>query len=319
MKVAIGIDIGGTNTVIGAVSVDGEIIERTSIPTPDDGDINKYIGDIGNEVRKLVASVKGAEVNGVGIGAPNANYYTGMIEYAPNLSFKGMVPLAEMLTNELGYDVVKITNDANAAALGEKIYGGAKGETEFAMITLGTGLGSGLVTHGELVYGHDGFAGEVGHITVRHGGRLCGCGARGHFETYCSATGMVRTALEIISETNDMNSPLASVAPKDLTSKQIYDAAIAGDKTAVEVFKRTGEILGQGLADVVAFSSPRKIFLFGGPVAAGDILLDPTKESFERHLLPFFKGKISIEPSKLPLGDTAILGASALVWQEIQK
>ena len=322
-KVAIGVDIGGTNTAIGVVDKDGNVMVKDNIPTPSHGDIDKYISDLSDAIKEVIKSVKllneDSEILGIGIGAPNGNYYSGTIEYAPNLSFKGVVPFAELLRkNFRELPVVVLTNDANAAAIGEMIYGGAKGMKNFVMFTLGTGVGSGLVVNGEMVYGHDGFAGECGHTMLVPDGRVCGCGALGHLEAYCSAPGMKRTAFELLAYYNATDSPLADKSFNELDSKMIYEAAAAGDKIALEVFEITGEYLGQGLADTVHHLSPEAIFLFGGPTAAGDLIFKPTKEAMEEHLLPIFKDKIKILPSQLKPGDAAIVGASALVWKELE-
>jgi glucokinase len=256
---------------------------------------------------------------GIGIGAPNGNYYKGTIEHAPNLSFAGIIPFTGLMKKHFpDISPIVLTNDANAAAIGEMIYGGAKNMKNFAMITLGTGIGSGLVVNGDLVYGHDGFAGEFGHTVLIPDGRKCGCGALGHIEAYCSAPGIKRTAFELLLKNNAMNSSLAKNSFKELNSKMIYDAAMAGDKIAAKTFEVTGEYLGQGLADLVHYLSPEAIFLFGGPVKAGDLLFNPLKESLQKHLLPVFKNKTKILPSQIPMGDAAIVGASALVWKESQ-
>lgn len=322
-KVAIGVDIGGTNTAIGVVDNEGNVLVKTSISTPSHGDINKYISDLSDAINEQINSVKllnnELEIIGIGVGAPNGNYYKGTIEYAPNLSFRGIIPIAQLLKNKFPeLRLISLTNDANAAAIGEMIYGGAKGMKNFVMYTLGTGVGSGLVVDGNLVYGADGFAGECGHTMLIPGGRLCGCGTHGHLEAYCSAQGMKRTAFEILARDNTSSSLLASYTFQNLESKNIFDAAEKGDKVALEVFEKTGEWLGQGLADTVHHLSPEAIFLFGGPTAAGDYIFKPAKESMEKHLLPIFKNKINIYPSKLKLGDAAIVGASALVWKEVE-
>lgn len=324
-KVAIGVDIGGTNTAIGVVDSAGHVMVKDSIPTPSHGDIDRYINELTDAIKELIKSVKlvneDLEVLGIGIGAPNGNYYNGTIEYAPNLSFEGIVPFVELLKKNFYPEIseIALTNDANAAAIGEMIYGGAKGMKNFVMFTLGTGVGSGLVVNGDLVYGHDGFAGECGHTTLVPGGRLCGCGSKGHLEAYCSAPGMKRTAFEIMARDNATNSILAGKSFLELDSKMIFDAAEKGDKVALEVFEQTGKWLGQGLADTVHHLSPEAVFLFGGPTAAGDYIFKPTKESMEAHLLPIFKDKIKILPSHLKPGDAAILGSSALVWKELEK
>ncbi|MGQ7871407.1 ROK family protein [Sunxiuqinia sp. sy24] len=323
-KVAIGVDIGGTNTAIGVVDEAGNVMVKDSIPTPAHGNLEQYIEELTVAIKELIKSVKlvnsDLEVLGIGIGAPNGNYYSGTIEYAPNLSFKGVLPLVELLKKSFPeLDALALTNDANAAAIGEMIYGGAKGMKNFVMYTLGTGVGSGIVVNGDLVYGADGFAGECGHTVLIPGGRSCGCGTKGHLEAYCSASGMKRTAFEIMVRDNANDSLLADKSFKELDSKMIFDAAEKGDKVALEVFELTGKWLGQGLADTVHHLSPEAIFLFGGPTAAGDYIFKPTKASMEAYLLPIFKDKIKILPSKLKQGDAAIVGASALVWKEVEK
>jgi glucokinase len=322
-KVTVGADIGGTNTAIGIVDENGNVLEKNSISTPGHGDAAKYISDMAAAIKELIEKVKQneeIEVAGIGVGAPNGNYYKGTIEHAPNLSFEGVVPFVEMLKAEFpDVEAIALTNDANAAAIGEMIYGGAKEMKTFAMFTLGTGVGSGLVVNGDLVYGSDGFAGECGHTTLVPNGRLCGCGGYGHLEAYCSAPGMKRTAFELLAKYNATDSLLADKSFNELDSKMIYDAAVAGDKIALEVFELTGMYLGQGLADTVHHISPEAIFLFGGPTAAGDLIFKPTREHMEKHLLPVFKGKVKILPSELDAGDAAIVGASALAWKELEK
>lgn len=323
-KVSIGIDIGGTNTAIGVVDAEGNVMVKDNISTPTHGDINKYIEELSVAIKELIKSVKllnaDVEILGIGIGAPNANYYKGTIEQAPNLSFKGIVPFVDLLRKNFpDLQAIALTNDANAATLGEMIYGGAKGMKNFVMYTLGTGVGSGIVVNGDLVYGHDGFAGECGHTTLVPGGRKCGCGGYGHLEVYCSAPGMKRTAFEILARDHATDSLLADKSYNELDSKMIYDAAEKGDKVALEVFEKTGDWLGQGIADTVNHLSPEAVFLFGGPTAAGDYIFKPTKASMEEHVLPIFRNKIQILPSELKAGDAAIVGASALVWKEIEK
>lgn len=323
-KVSIGIDIGGTNTVIGVVDREGHVLVKNSISTPSHGNISLFIDELSTSIRELLHSVKmlnpEIEILGIGIGAPNANYYTGTIEHAPNLSFKGVIQLVKLLeTNFPEMKAIVITNDANAAAIGEMIYGGAKGMKNFVVYTLGTGVGSGLVVNGDLVYGHDGFAGECGHVTIIADGRHCGCGGKGHLEAYCSAPGMKRTALELIAKYNASNSLLANISFNELDSLMIFDAAEKDDKVALEVFELTGKWLGQGLAITANHLSPEAIFLFGGPTAAGNYIFRPTIESMEQHLLPIFKNKIKVLPSQLKQGDAAIVGASALVYKELEK
>jgi len=323
-KVAIGVDIGGTNTAIGVVDPEGNVMVKSNIPTPSHGDIDKYISDLTDAINEQIKSVKllndEIQVLGIGIGAPNGNYYNGTIEYAPNLSFQGVVHLVKLLRNNFPeMEALALTNDANAAAIGEMIYGGAVGMKNFVMMTLGTGVGSGIVVNGELVYGSDGFAGEIGHTVLVAGGRPCGCSALGHLEAYCSAPGMKRTAFELLAHYNDNDSLLADKSFKELDSKMIYDAAVKGDKIALEVFEKTGAWLGEGLANTIHYLSPEAIFLFGGPTAAGDYIFKPTKENMEKHLLPIFKDKVPILKSQLKAGDAAIVGASALVWKELDK
>ena len=323
-KVAIGVDIGGTNTAIGVVDELGNVIVKDNIATPTHGVVDLYIDDLTLAITELMNSVKlmnpEIEILGIGIGAPNGNYYAGTIEYAANLAFKGIVPLVQLLKIKFPeLQAICLTNDANAAAIGEMIYGGARGMKNFVMFTLGTGVGSGIVVNGDLVYGNDGFAGECGHTTLIPNGRLCGCGALGHLEAYCSAPGMKRTAFELMVKYNATDSLLADKSFVELDSKMIFDAAERGDKVALEVFELTGQYLGQGLADTVHHLSPEAIFLFGGPTAAGDYIFKPTKESMEKHLLTTFKNKIQILPSQLKTGDAPIVGASALVYQELKK
>ncbi len=323
-NVAIGVDIGGTNTAIGVVDKDGTVLVKCNILTPSHGDIHLYIKELSAAVHRLIDSLKklnqDIDILGIGIGAPNANYYTGTIEQAPNLSFKGVVPMIQLLREQFpDLKALAITNDANAAAIGEMIYGGAKGMKNFVMYTLGTGVGSGVVVNGDLVYGHDGFAGECGHTVLIPGGRLCGCGGHGHLEAYCSAPGMKRTAFELLSKYNATQSKLAGYNFNDLDSKEIFEAAQEGDPVALEVFELTGKWLGQGLADTAHHLSPEAIFLFGGPTAAGHYIFNPTIESMEAHLLATFKNKIKVLPSQLKHGDAPIVGASALVYKELEK
>ncbi len=303
MKYALGIDIGGTNTVVGLVDKEGNVLGTDSVKTQSFPVLEEYVKTVSKLAKDLINknNVSINEIVGLGIGAPNANYYTGNIEMAPNLPWKqDKVPLAKMFREELNIPVT-ITNDANAAALGEKMYGVAKDMDNFIMITLGTGVGSGIVINGQLVYGHDGFAGELGHVIIERNGRLCGCGRRGCLETYCSATGIVRTAKE-------RNTPF-------LTSKDIYDAAVKGDETAIDIFRETGTRLGRALADMVVFSSPEAFVLFGGLAKAGDFIVKYTKEAMEESIMPIFKGKVKILLSTMKDADAAVLGASALAWQ----
>lgn len=311
----LGIDIGGTNTVFGIVDARGTVIASSSIKTAKHANIEDYIEELYTEVMRLITVNDAVDkINGIGVGAPNANYYTGNIEHAANLIWEGTIPLAAMLEEKFNIPVA-ITNDANAAAIGEMTYGAARGLKDFIMITLGTGVGSGIVVNGQLVYGHDGFAGELGHITVkRNNGRICGCGRTGCLEAYCSATGVARTAREFL-EIRTEPSILRNLQIEDITSKDVYDAAVAGDKLAKEIFDYTGTILGQAFADMVAFSSPQAIILFGGLAKSGELLMRPLKESFEKSLFPIYRGKTKILLSELKESDAAVLGASALGWE----
>lgn len=336
-KVAIGIDIGGTNTAIGVVDQEGKVIyvKSPQVPTPKkeenpNGDKAKsdeilatFIDVLDAEIKNAISTVQQfgeIDVVGIGIGAPNGNYYSGTIEHAPNLPFTGVVNFTELIQAKFPeINIVKLTNDANAAALGELIYGGGKGMKNFAMITLGTGLGSGLIVNGDLVYGHDGFAGECGHTIVIPDGRVCGCGNRGHLEAYCSATGIKRTVFELLAEYHDTDSELANIPYNEMTAKKVFDAAEKGDFIAKKTFEISGELLGMGLANTVCHLSPEAIFLFGGAAAAGDYIFKPTKESLEENILPIFRDKVQILPSKLSEGSAAIVGASALVWKELEK
>lgn len=309
----VGIDIGGTNTVFGIVDEQGHILSHDGIKTKDYPDINVYADTVAGHLRSLIEAAGGIElINGIGVGAPNANYYTGQIEQAPNLPWKGTIPLARMLRERLTLPVT-LTNDANAAALGEMTYGVAHGMKDFIMITLGTGVGSGIVINGRLVYGHDGFAGELGHVIVRRGGRLCGCGRRGCLETYCSATGIVRTVHEMLSST-DTPSLLRDIPLDKVTSKDIYDAAEQGDKLALEIFRFTGTVLGEAFADFIAFSSPEAIVLFGGLAKAEEYIMAPIREAMDANVMSIYKGKTRLLTSALKDSDAAVLGASALAW-----
>ncbi|NBH93187.1 ROK family protein [Duncaniella muris] len=311
----VGIDIGGTNTVFGIVDARGVVIASSSIKTLKHSDVNAYLDELYNEVtRLLVANDAVDKVHGIGIGAPNANYYTGMIEKLVNIPWPTPLPLVQMVSDKFGIPVA-ITNDANAAAIGEMTYGAARGLKDFIMITLGTGVGSGIVINGQLVYGHDGFAGELGHtIMKRNNGRLCGCGRTGCLEAYCSASGVARTAREFL-EIRTEPSALRTIPIEAITSKDVYDAAVAGDKLANEIFEYTGNILGEAFAEFTVFSSPQAIILFGGLAKSGELLLRPLRESMEKNMYPAFKGKVQILLSELKDADAAVLGASALGWE----
>ncbi|WP_278585880.1 ROK family protein [Coprobacter fastidiosus] len=311
----VGIDIGGTNTVFGIVDARGTIIASGSIKTNKFNEVEDYVNELHTELFRLLEQNNATDkIMGIGVGAPNGNYFNGTIEFAPNLPWRGVIPLAQMLTDRFGIPV-SLTNDANAAAIGEMTYGAARGLKDFIMITLGTGVGSGIVVNGQLVYGHDGFAGELGHVIVRpNNGRLCGCGRTGCLEAYTSATGVARTAREFLEVRNEPSS-LRQIPIQDITSKDVYDAAITGDKLALEIFDYTGKILGEAFANFIAFSSPKAIILFGGLAKAGDLILKPIKEAMDRNTLNIYKGKVKIMFSELKESDAAVLGASALGWE----
>ena len=312
----VGIDIGGTNTVFGIVDARGTVIATGSIKTRKHSNINDYIEELHGELSKLiVASDAEDKIAGIGIGAPNANYFTGEIADGVNLPWPTPIPLADLVSSKFGSPVA-ITNDANAAAIGEMTYGVARGMKDFIMITLGTGVGSGIVVNGQMVYGHDGFAGELGHVIMkRNNGRMCGCGRTGCLETYASATGVARTAREFLESRAGEPSILRALDIDSITSKDVYDAAIAGDKMAKDIFEFTGNILGEALADFISFSSPEAIVLFGGLAKSGDLLMKPLKESMEKNTMPVFKGKVKLLLSELKESDAAVLGASALGWE----
>ena len=311
----VGIDIGGTNTVFGIVDARGNVLASSSIKTQRHQQFDDYIAELHEELSKLIEENCGIErVKGIGVGAPNANYYTGNIEHAANLPWKGIIPFAEVMSNKFGVPVA-LTNDANAAAIGEMTYGAARGMKDFIMITLGTGVGSGIVSNGHLIYGHDGFAGELGHVIIRReNGRQCGCGSKGCLETYTSATGVARTAREFLETRSNEDSLLRKIALESITSKDVFDAAQDGDQIAKDVFAFTGQVLGEALADFVKFSSPEAIILFGGLAKSGDLLMKPLRQSMEDNLMPIFKGKVKLLFSDMKDADAAILGASALAW-----
>ena len=350
----VGMDIGGTNSVMGIVDKQGNILCTDTVKTGQYTQVEDYVDAVCSRLLPLIDKYGGPDhFRGMGIGAPNANFYKGTIEQAPNLPWKGIVPLADMFSQRTGIPVA-MTNDANAAALGEMTYGAARGMKDFIMITLGTGVGSGIVINGQVVYGHDGFAGELGHVCVDRSpqARLCGCGRRGCLETYCSATGVARTAREVLETctatdspsstcqlvnsstcqldspstcqlvnssthqpSNSSTSPLVNLSPENITSKQVYDAAEQGDELALEIFRRTGETLGRAIADFIAFSSPEAIILFGGLTKAGDYLMHPLREAVDTHVMPIYRGKTQILLSSLKDADAAVLGASALGWE----
>ncbi|MEI6754924.1 MAG: ROK family protein [Paludibacter sp.] len=311
----IGMDMGGTNTVFGVVDARGSVISKSAIKTGSHTDVNLYIQDLYDELIKLIDAAGGADkFKGIGVGAPNGNYYTGNIEFAPNLPWKGVIPFAKLMADKFGIPAA-LTNDANAAAFGEMTYGAAHGMKNFIMITLGTGVGSGIIIDGKVLYGHDGFAGELGHVTaIRNNGRLCGCGKSGCLEAYASATGVARSAREIL-ETSTKESLLRNIPVDSITSKDVFDAAMEGDDVAKEIFNYTGKILGECLADFVAFSAPEAIVIFGGLSKAGDLIMNPIRENMEKNLLPLWRGKIKLLFSDLKEADAAVLGASALAWE----
>jgi len=312
----VGIDVGGQTTKIGVVDSMGTVLAQTVIRTDTYTDINPYIAELAEAVNKVIKeSGKEGKIRGIGVGAPNANYYNGTIENAVNLVWGGTksIPFAQLLSEAMGGLPVALTNDANAAAVGEMAYGAAKGMKNFIMITLGTGVGSGIVVNGEVLYGHDGFAGELGHTcAVRNNGRTCNCGKTGCLETYASATGVARTAREWL-ELSDEPSLLRNV--DKIASKDVYDAAKEGDKLALKIFEYTGTVLGRSFADFIAFSSPEAIVLFGGLARAKEFLLQPMEDAMNANVLPLWKNKVKIVFSQLKESDAAILGASALAWE----
>jgi len=308
---ALGIDIGGTNTAYGFVDRRGSIVAKGSVPTVGHASLGDYIAALKAAVIPFIEKEGVEQIVGAGVGAPNGNFFTGEIAFAPNLPWKGVIPLAKLISEALQLKTT-ITNDANAAALGEMMYGAAKGMKDFIIVTLGTGLGSGFVSNGELIYGHDGFAGELGHVIAVRDGRRCGCGRNGCLETYVSATGIVRTALQWLDERNDET--VIRIDRSKITGRLITEAARAGDKFSLEIFDYTGKILGQLLADTVAITSPQAIIFFGGLAAAEDILLNPVRKYMEQNLLNIYKNKVDLLFSALPGADAAVLGASALAW-----
>jgi glucokinase len=314
-NLVIGIDVGGQTTKCGVVDARGTVITQTVIRTDTHDTVEPYIAELAAALKKIIAEA-GAEgaIRGIGVGAPNANYYTGDIENAVNLSWghTGSLHFAAMLKEAMGGIPVSLTNDANAAAMGEMTYGAARGMKNFIMITLGTGVGSGIVINGEIVYGHDGFAGELGHTSiVRHNGRLCNCGKTGCLEAYCSAIGMARTAREWLDMTDE---PSLLRSLDVITSKDIYDAAKEGDALAKKLFDYTGTLLGAACADFIAFSAPEAIVLFGGLARSKEFLTEPIERSMNANVLPLWRGKVKLVYSSLKESDAAILGASALAW-----
>jgi glucokinase len=311
----VGVDIGGTGTKFGIVDNVGNVLFASEISTKKHEQVHTFIDELHQELSILIEKVGGVgRIKGIGVGAPNGNVYTGNIEYAPNLPWKGIIPLARMLQDKFKIPV-RLTNDANAAAVGEMMYGAAQGMKDFIMITLGTGVGSGIVANGQLIYGHDGFAGELGHTTIIPNGRLHpGTGKKGSLESYASATGVAQSAIEIL-ETTDRPSSLRDLPKEALNSKAVFEAATKGDEVAKEVFAFTGKVLGMALANFVMFSSPEAIILFGGLTKAGDLILKPTREHLEANVIEIFQNKVKILVSHLKESDAAILGASALMWE----
>ena len=309
----VGIDCG-QKTTMGIVDTRGKIVATTSIKMTDYLEFEEYISEMAKSLRRIMAGVGGPQmIRGIGIGAPNANFYSGNIEYPSNLPWKGILPLGELLYEHLGIPVA-VTNDANAAAIGEMTYGVARGMRDFVLVTLGTGVGCGIVVNGQLVYGHDGFAGEIGHLKMIRGGRSCGCGGKGCLEAYASATGVARTAREYLATRTD-ESLLRSLNPEEITSKDVYDAAQKGDALSKEIFEFTGRLLGEALADFACSTAPEAFVLYGGLSKAGDLLLNPLVQAMEENLIPVWRGKIKVIMSQLVSSEAAVLGASALGWK----
>jgi glucokinase len=314
-KYAVGIDVGGTTTKFGVVTSEGEIIEQDRIPSNEHDVVEEFIDDLYEKLMPMIERSGGVKnFIGIGMGAPNGNIYTGTIEYAPNLKWKGIIPIANLMHKKFKLKT-KLTNDANAAAMGEMMYGACKNMKHFITITLGTGVGSGIVIDGRIVVGHDGFAGELGHTIIRPGGRIHkSTGMRGTLESYASATGVRETAIELLTTHPEEPSLLRNYSINELTSESVYECALQGDNIANNIFEFTGQILGESLANFIMFSSPSAIVLFGGLTKAGNLLLNPTRKHMEANLLPIFKNKVELIFSQLKESDAAILGASALVW-----
>ena len=312
----VGVDVGGQTSKIGVVDARGDVLVQSVIRTDGHSDAADFVADLAAAIKELVVKAnKVGEIRGIGVGAPNGNYYTGEIAFAPNLEWAAneAVPFSRMLSEALGGIPVSLTNDANAAAVGEMTYGAAKGMKDFIMITLGTGVGSGIVINGQGVYGHDGFAGELGHTcAVRHNGRQCNCGKTGCLEAYCSAIGVARTAREWLDMTDE---PSLLREVEKITSKDVYEAAKEGDALALRVFNFTGAMLGRSLADFIEFSAPEAIVLFGGLARSKEFIYEPTYKAMNENVLPLWKGKVDLLFSQLKESDAAILGASALAWE----
>ncbi len=316
-EVVAGVDIGGTNTVLGLVDKTGDVIAEASLITTDYPEVKDFVEALVSEVKILMKGKSDLKLVGIGIGAPNANYHKGTIELAPNLAWKGIVPLVELVKRKIDIPVV-MTNDAKAAAMGEMLFGGAKNMKDFIVLTLGTGLGSGIVINGQVVYGHTGFAGELGHTIIVSGGRDCGCGRHGCFETYGSASGLVRTTIYLLSEMRDP-SPLRDIPPSELTAKAIAEAAAKKDPVALEAMDYTAERIAFGIINAVGFSSPEAVFLFGGLAKAGDALFKPVRKYVEMGVQPIYKGTVKILPSGVSESNAAVLGAAALILNELIK
>lgn len=318
-KLVVGIDIGGTNTAYGLVGESGKIYAEGRLSTQKYPDIEQFQDELFMGIRDLVRKMEcECEIIGVGIGAPNANYYKGTIEAAANLPWKGTVDFVEKFKRFFPSLPVVMTNDAKAAALGEMTYGAAKGMKNFIFVTLGTGLGSGFVVNGELLLGHTSFAGELGHVIINHTGRVCGCGRKGCLETYVSATGIKRTIFKLLAD-HTGPSEFRGIAYNDLTAEMITNATLNGDPLAVEAYEYTGEQLGRALANAVLITEPEAIFLFGGLAKAGKYIFEPTQKYMEMYMLKHFQNKIKLLPSGIPEGNAAILGAASLIWNQAAK
>lgn len=315
-EVVAGVDIGGTNTIIGLVDSEGEIHGEGRLATADYAFADDFVTALDAKLKEMTAGKDDLKLVGIGIGAPNANFNNGTIELAPNLRWKGIIPMARITERKTGLRTL-ITNDANAAALGEMLFGAAKGVKNFIILTLGTGLGSGIVVDGQVVYGHTGFAGELGHMTVAEGGRVCGCGRRGCLETYASATGLVRTVLFLLSDRRE-ESILRDLKSTEITSRRVAEAAAAGDVIAQMALDQTARWIALGIANSVTFSSPETIFLFGGLAQAGDAIFVPVRKYADELVQPIFRGTFNVLPSGLPEARAAVLGASALIWKELK-
>lgn len=316
-RVAAGIDIGGTNTAFGLVDREGNMYAEAVIPTADYPDLDDYIEALYITIEKMVKSASElVELVGVGIGAPNANYYNGTIDNAANLIWKGIIPICDRMKRFYPQIPVIVTNDANAATIGEMVYGGARGMKDFIVVTLGTGVGSGFVSGGKLIYGHDSFAGELGHTIVKQTGRQCGCGRKGCLETYASATGIKRTVYKLLAD-EIHPSMFRDIPFSKMTAEMVTKAALEGDPLAIQAFEYTGEMLGLALANAVAITSPEAIFLFGGLAKAGKYIFEPTKRYMEQNLLYNYQNKVKLLPSAIDGKNAAILGASALVWESL--